>query len=190
MKKLILASQSPGRKQVLEEAGFDFEVAPSNYEEDMSVSLDPKELVMKLSLGKACDVARNFPKAIIIGADTVGVYGGKILGKPHTKEKSREMLQIMNGKTHSMFTGLTVIDIESGREISKCVETKIWFRDLNPEEIEEYINTEEGFEKAGAYAYQGLGRKLVSRVEGSETNILGMPVETLKEILDELERQV
>ncbi len=111
MKKLILASQSPGRKQVLTEA--EFEVIPSNYEEDMSLSLDPSELVIKLSLGKARDVAENFHNAIIIGADTVGVYEGKILGKPHTKENSREMLQMMSGKIHSMFTGLTVIDTES-----------------------------------------------------------------------------
>ncbi len=190
MKKIILASQSPGRKQVLTEAGFVFEVVPSNYEEDMSMALDPKELVLKLSAGKARDVAKNFPDAIIIGADTVGVYDDKILGKPHTKDKSLEMLSMMNGKSHSMFTGLTVIDTESGREISKCVETKIRFCDLKPEEIEEYVNTKEGLEKAGAYAYQGLGRKLVDRVEGSETNILGMPIETLMEILAELKRQV
>lgn len=190
MEKIILASQSPGRKQVLTEAGFSFEVVPSNYEEDMSVSQDPKELVLKLSLGKARDVAQNFSNTIVIGADTVGVFDGKILGKPHTKERALEMLSAMNGNAHAMFTGLTVIDTESGKEISKCVETKIWFKNLEPKEIEAYVNTEEGLQKAGAYAYQGLGRKLVENVEGSETNILGMPIETLKEILAELKRQV
>lgn len=186
MKKLILASASPGRKQILEEAGLVFDIVPSNYEEDMTVSSDPRELVLKLSLGKARDVAKNFSNSIIIGADTVGVFDGQVLGKPHTKEKSREMLGAMNGKAHLMLTGLTIIDTETGKEISKCVETKIWFKGLTSEDVEEYVNTEEGLLKAGAYAYQGLGRKLVARVEGSETNILGMPIETLREMLKDL----
>lgn len=187
MKKIILASQSPGRKQVLEEAGFVFDVVPGGYEEDMKAAANPEELVLKLSVGKARDVAKNFKDAIIIGADTVGVFEGKVLGKPHTKEKSLEMIGAMNGKMHLMLTGLTIIDTETGKEISKCVETKIWFKNSTSEEIEEYVNTEEGLKKAGAYAYQGLGRKLVERVEGSETNILGMPLEALREMLADLE---
>lgn len=127
MKKLILASQSPGRKQVLEEEGFIFEIIPSNYEEDMSISLDPKELVLRLSLGKARDVAKNSPDAIIIGADTVGVYNGKILGKPHTKENAKEMLLVMNNDVHSMITGLSIIDTASGKEINQSFETKVYF---------------------------------------------------------------
>lgn len=186
MKRLVLASKSPGRKQVLEEAKINFEIVPSDYEEDMTLPLSPEELVKNLSLGKARDVASQINDAIVIGADTIGVFNGKVLGKPHTKERAIEMLSMLSGNSHSMLTGLTLIDIDSKKEISKVVETKVWFKNLSPKEIEDYIKTGESLEKAGAYAYQGLGKNLVDRVEGSETNILGMPIEDLRKILEEI----
>lgn len=186
MKKLILASASPGRKEALEKAGFEFEIIPSNYEEDMDQNLSPEDLVRVLSQGKARDVASKVKDGIVVGADTVGVFEGKVLGKPHTEEKNIEMLQELSGKSHSMLTGLTLINTETGKEISKVVETKIWFKNLSREEIEEYVKTGEALKKAGGYAFQGLGHKFVDRVEGSETNIIGMPVEILKETLVQL----
>lgn len=187
MKKLILASTSPGRKEALEKAGFEFEISPSDFEEVMDENLSPEELVIQLSQGKARDVASRVKEGIVIGADTVGVFEGKILGKPHTEENNIKMLQELNGREHSIITGVTLIDTETGREISKAVETKIWFRSLSEEEIGEYVKTGEALKKAGGYAYQGLGRKLVDHVEGSETNIIGMPIEDLKEMLKNFE---
>ncbi len=187
MKRLILASQSPGRKEALEKAGFAFEMIPSAYEEDMNQALSPVDLVLKLSKGKARDVANQEKNAIIIGADTIGVCDGKILGKPHTEERNTEMIQGLNNRDHSIFTGITLIDTNSGKEISRSVETKIWFKNLSNEDIEKYVRTGEGLKKAGGYAYQGEGRGFVERIEGSETNIIGMPVEELKSILNEFE---
>lgn len=183
MKRLILASQSPGRKEALEKAGFDFEILPSDYEEKMYNGLSPAELVMKLSQGKARDVAGKVPDAIIVGADTVGVFENEIMGKPHTEEKNIEMLSKLSGKYHTMLTGLTLIDTETKNKISKVVETKVWFRNLSEDEIKEYVTLGEGLQKAGGYAYQGIGHKFVERIEGSETNIIGMPIETLTEML-------
>lgn len=186
MKKLTLASQSPGRKEALEKAGFVFEIIPSDYEEKMDWNLSPSELVLKLSQGKARDVASKVAEGVVIGADTVGVFDGEIMGKPHTEEKDVEMLMKLSGKYHTMLTGITLIDMETKREISKVVETKVSFRNLSEEEIKDYAKSGEGLKKAGGYAYQGAGHKFVERIDGSETNIIGMPVETLTEMLKTL----
>lgn len=185
MKKLILASRSAGRKQVLENAGFDFQIIPSDYEEDMTLPFSPRELAVYLSKGKAKDVAGRVKEGIVIAADTFVVLGGKFLGKPKTPAEAKKMLGQLSGKVHSMVTGLTVIDV-GHKEISKSDESKIWFRKIKPEEIEQIIKTGESFTKAGGYAYQGYGGRFVEKIEGSESNILGMPLEILKDILEEL----
>jgi septum formation protein len=186
MKKIILASTSPGRKKALEDAGFVFDIVPSDFEEDMTLPLSPQELTIHLAQGKARAVAEHFSDAIIIGADTVGVFKNQVLGKPHTEEKSYEMLRMLSGNVHSMITGLVIIDTQSQREMVKSVESKIWFRDIQQEEIVEYTRTGEALQKAGAYAYQLEGRKFVERTEGSESNIIGLPIEALREALKEL----
>lgn len=186
MKRLILASQSLGRKKVLEDAGFVFDVIPSDFEEDMSISIPPHELAVSLSLGKARSVAASVTDAIVIGADTFGVYRGALLGKPHTKENAKKMLSMLSGDIHLMVTGLSVIDTSVGVEKTASIETKIWFKKISEQEIDEYIATGESLSKAGGYAYQGLGRKFVEKVEGSETNILGLPVDELMEMLQSL----
>ena len=116
--KLILASNSLTRKKLLTDAGLVFEINPSNYEEDMTLPMPPKELVAHLSRGKAKDVAQRHKEGIILGADTIIVYQDKILGKPHTPEKSREMLKMLSGKQHSAITGFTVIDTENNKTIA------------------------------------------------------------------------
>lgn len=184
MRKLILASQSPGRKKVLEDAGMMFDIVPSSYEEDMTLQLPPAELAILLSQGKARDVAKRHPDAIVIAADTFGVYQNNFLGKPHTEERAREMLEMLRGDVHSMVTGFTIIDTRSGFEVSKSVESKIWFRHIPTDEIEEYIRTGEPLNKAGAYAIQGIGNKFVEKVEGSMTNIIGLPIEEVLVILE------
>ncbi len=183
--KIVLASQSPGRKDVLEKAGFIFDIIPSTFEEDMTLPFPPHELAMHLSLGKARDITSKVDDAIIIAADTFGVYENNLLGKPHTKERAKEMLQMLRGRVHSMVTGITVIDTVHNKEITQSDETKIWFRDISDKEIEEYIDSGESLQKAGGYKYQGIGRKFVQKVEGSETNIMGLPIEKLLEILKE-----
>lgn len=185
MKKLILASTSPRRKDLLKQAGFKFESVASSFEEDMTLPLPPGELVRVLSLGKASAVADLVSGAVVIGADTVVEIGGTILGKPHTKEKALAMLRQLSGKEHSVHTGLTVIDSDNRQTASLSVETKIVFKELSDGEIEGYVSTGEPLDKAGAYGIQSGGAALVERVEGSHSNVVGLPMEVATEVLKE-----
>jgi len=183
MKKIILASASPTRKKLLIEAGFNLKIDPSNYEEDMSLSLDPKELAIYLSKAKAESVAIKYKEEIIIGADTFIVYENKILGKPITPDKAKEVLKMLSGKEHSAITGFTIIDTSSNNILSRAVETKVFFKNLIDEEIDDYVATGEPLDKAGSYAILELGEKFVERIEGSKTNVSGLPMDELIEAL-------
>ena len=183
MKRIILASNSPRRKELLAKTGIIFEIIPSSYEEDMSMPVSPKELAVFLSKGKAELIANENPEAIVIGVDTFIVFGDKVLGKPHTKEKAKETLQMLSGKKHSVITGFTIIEKSVNKSISNAIETKVYFRNLDEKEIDEYINTGEPLDKGGAYAIQGLGGKLVEKIEGDYSNIIGLPISDLLEAL-------
>lgn len=185
MKKLILASSSLTRKNILIETGLDFEIDPSDYEEDMTLSMSPKELVIHLSKGKAEDVAKRHKEAVVLGADTVIFFKDNVLGKPRTPEKAKEMLKMLSGKQHSAITGFTMIDTKNNNTISKAVETKVFFRELSEKEIDNYITTGEPLNKAGAYAILELGGKFVEKIEGSRTNVAGLPMEEVTETLRE-----
>lgn len=185
MKILVLASSSSTRKNLLTKAGLVFEIDPSSYEEDMTLLMPPKELVMHLSRGKAQDVAHRHKQAVVLGADTIIVYKDEILGKPHTREKAKNVLKMLSGRQHSAITGFTIIDTENNNTISKAVETKVFFKDLTDKEIDEYIATGEPLNKAGSYAILELGGKLVEKIEGSETNVAGLPMDEVMETLKE-----
>ena len=183
MKKIILASTSPRRKELLEKTGLIFETASSSYEEDMTLALPPKELAMHLSMGKAKAVSAIHQNAIIIAADTFVAYQDQVLGKPHTPEKAKETLEMLSGKSHSIITGFTILDPENDESFSHAVETVVHFKHLTEEEIQNYIATGEPLDKAGAYAIQGLGSELVDRIEGDYSNIVGLPVEEVLKAL-------
>ena len=170
---------------VLSEAGFDFSIFPSNFVEDLDSESDPYKLVSKLSAGKAKAVAGKFKDAVIIGADTVVFCSGKIFGKPKTKLEAGEMLQILSGTTHLMITGLTVIDCDSKKIITKTSVSKIFFHRLTGEEINEYVDTNEPMTKAGGYVIQGKGGVFVDKIEGEYSGALGLPLKLLKQILSE-----
>ena len=183
MKKLILASGSPTRKKLFEEAGLTFEIDPSNYQEDMSLSLPPKELAKHLSKGKADAVAKKHKQAVVVGADTFVVYQNKILGKPHTPEKAKEMLKMLSGKQHLVITGFTIVDLENNKIVSEAVETEVFFKDLTDKEIDDYVATGEPLEKAGSYGILEGGGKFVKEISGSKSNIAGLPMEAVMEEL-------
>jgi len=186
MKKLVLASASPQRKELLAKLGLKFEVEPSNYEEEAPPStISPHDLAKQNSLAKARAVAAKYQGAIVIAADTIGVFQGKILGKPHTEAEAKKMLKILSGRSHLVITGFTIIDDESGKTISKSVATKVYFRKLTPKEIDAYIKTGEPLDKAGAYAIQGLGSIIVEKIEGDYFNVIGLPLSALAESLKE-----
>jgi len=183
MKKIILASAWPRRKELLERIGLRFEVEPSNYEEDMNSGLEPHELTQKMSLEKAEAVASKCKDAIVIAADTFVVFGGQILGKPHTEEDARKMLETISGNYHSVITGFSIIDTGKNKTLSKSVETKVYIRKLTMAEIDAYVKSKEPLDKAGAYAIQGLGAVIVERIEGDYFNVVGRPLSALVEVL-------
>lgn len=183
MKKIILASTSPRRKEIFEKAGIPFEFEASDFEEDMSLNLPPVELAKQLSLGKAKAVAEKYHDAIVIGADTFIALNGKVLGKPKTEEKAREMLNVMSGRSHSVFTGYTIIDTKTGKTVSKVIETKVFFKELSKDEIDGYIQSGEPLDRAGSYAIQELGAIFVEKIEGDFFNVMGLPLCALIEDL-------
>ncbi len=183
MKKIILASGSPRRKELLADAGIKFDIDVSDYEEDMTLNLLPHELAKYLSKGKASAVADRHKEAIIVAADTFVVLKGEILGKPHTKEKAKEMLEKLSGQIHSIVTGFTIIDTATGQTISEAQESKLYFREILLEEIDEYIASGEPLDKAGAYAVQGGAEKFVEKIEGDYSNIIGIPMKAFLEKL-------
>jgi septum formation protein len=185
MKRIILASASPRRKELLEKIGLKFEVEPSNYSENMRSKLSPDELARSISLEKAKVVASKHKNAIVIAADTFIVFGGKILGKPGTEAKARKMLMMLKGKSHSVITGFTILDTDNDKVLTKSVETIIHIKDLTSEEVDTYVRSKEPLDKAGAYAIQGLGSVIVEKIEGDYFNVIGLPLSVLAEGLKE-----
>ena len=180
---LILASQSPRRKNLLEQAGFDFEVIPGNFDEG-SVPLDkPESYARLLAIEKANQIGNQYPDSWVIGADTVVCIDGAILGKPSSKQDARRMLDLLSGKTHQVVTGYALIKNAEQKLFTDAVRTDVSFKTLSTEEVEWYIQTSEPFDKAGGYAIQGLGSFLVKRINGSYTNVVGLPVCEVIELL-------
>jgi septum formation protein len=180
---VILASASPRRKELLRLAGLKFRVVASDYEESLDLGLKPRELAKHLSLEKALSVSRKYGDALIIAADTFIVFRGKLLGKPHTTAEAVRMLTLLSGKVHTVITGYAVLDAQTGKRISRAVETRVWFRRLTAAEIKAYVRTGEPLDKAGAYAIQGRGSLIVRKIEGDYFNVIGLPLASLADTL-------
>ena len=185
MKKIILASASPRRKELLEKIGLMFEVEPSNFEEEMHPGLAPHELAQNISLQKAKAVARKHKNSVVIAADTFIVFGDQIMGKPHTINEARKMLETINGKSHRVITGFSIVDTGENKTLSRSVETIIHLRKLTLAEIDAYVKSREPLDKAGGYAIQGLGAVIVKKIEGDYFNAMGLPLSALTEALKE-----
>jgi septum formation protein len=182
---IILASSSPRRKELLGKIGLKFTVDPSEYPEDRHSDLNPEGRVKSISLGKALAVAKKYEDAIIIAADTLGILRGKIIGKPPTADAARTMLREMSGKSHRVITGLTIYDTANRKLVTRSVETRVYFKKLSSEEIENYIKSGEPLDKAGAYAIQGLGSVIIEKIDGDYYNVMGLPLNALAESLKE-----
>ena len=185
MKIIILASASPRRKELLEKIGLKFEVEASGYDEEIDAGLDPSELVRQLSIKKAKSVAAEHKNALIIAADTIGVMGEKILGKPHTENEAYKMLQEINGKSHLVITGFSILDTTTNKIVTGIVNTRVYIKKLTRQEIDAYVKTGESLDKAGAYAIQGMGAVIVEKIEGDYYNVMGLPLHALAEALKE-----
>jgi septum formation protein len=176
MKKIILASDSPRRRDILKLTGLKFSVCASAYDEDLDLPLRPRELARYLSRKKAEAVADRHRKAIIIAADTFIVIKDRLIGKPRNENDAVNILNMLNGKAHSVITGFTIIDTESNKTLSRSISTRVFFRRLGKGEINAYVRSREPLDKAGAYAVQGLGAVFVEKIEGDFYNVMGLPL--------------
>ena len=183
--RIVLASKSPRRIELLKGLGWSFDVIPSNKPENVDKSLEPRDVAMALSLQKASDVASYVSSSWIIGADTIVVIDGKILGKPINEEDALAMLLILEGRTHEVFTGVTVIN-PSGKILTKFSRSLVTMKHLTKSEVLSYLSCGESMDKAGAYAIQGKGTLLISSIEGDYFNIVGLPLVLLSSMLEEL----
>ena len=174
--RLILASKSPRRSELLKQAGLTFSVIPSDFDEDTVALSNPDSDVVTLAESKALDISQKHPDAWVIGADTIVLIGHKILGKPASAAEAFEMLQRLSGKTHQVLTGYCICCKKKNRVFSETVKTDVNFKRLTDAEINWYIQTGEPFDKAGGYAIQGVGSFLVRSINGSYTNVVGLPV--------------
>lgn len=186
--QLVLASASPRRRELLQQIGLKFQVIPSRAEEQILPGETPEELVVRLSFDKASEVANRdeISGRWFIGSDTIVLCDGQILGKPENQTHAAAMLRQLSGREHQVLSGYAVIDRQTGTKRAEAVSTRVWFRQLTDIEITSYIATGEPADKAGAYAIQGLGVCFVSRIEGSYTNVVGLPLCKLTLAMKEL----
>ena len=186
--RLILASASPRRRELLGRLGLPFEVRPSGIEEVLSPGIPAAALATALARAKARDVADRLRAAgegpaLVLGADTLVVLEGRPLGKPATRGEAGAMLRALGGRRHEVVTAVVLVDIGRGHETAETVTSQVVMRSYSDAEIDTYVATGEPDDKAGAYAVQGTGGRLVSRVEGCYTNVVGLPLGTTARLL-------
>jgi septum formation protein len=184
----VLASSSPRRQELLKLLLTDFEVVPSHVDESVLVGESPERLVARLAREKAVAVQRHYPSARIIGADTVVVRDTEILGKPASGDDSWNMLRKLSGKTHQVLTGVCLLYLDTTFVESST--TDVTFCHLTDPEIEAYLRSGEPFDKAGAYAIQGLGARFVQRIDGCYFNVVGLPVPRLYQMIKRLDLEI
>ncbi len=187
--KLILASASPRRAEILRNAGIRFEICSTGVDESRLDNESPGDYVRRLALAKAVSAAEKNPsldaEVLIIGADTVVVVDSTILGKPKSGDEVKRMLRCVSGRVHEVHTGLVLVRTSGMQQRAVEEITRVHFARLTDQEIEEYLATREPFDKAGAYAIQGMGGRYVTRIEGCYFNVMGLPLARLYILLRE-----
>lgn len=176
--KLVLASKSPRRSEILKNAGYDFTVRVADADETIPDGTKPEDAVVFLAARKAMAVERADDETVL-GADTIVVLDDKILGKPKDREDAYNMLKSLSGRVHSVFTGVCVI--ENGRSMTFAEETQVEFLPLSDDDIYEYIDTNDCYDKAGAYGIQGYASKFIRRIDGDYFNVVGLPISAIFE---------
>ena len=183
-KRVVLASKSPRRKELLGRLIPEFEIEVDDSEEVMDMSVPPEEAVKRLAVKKAENVAKKIQKdALIISADTTVFIDGEILGKPKDEKNAKEMLRCLSGREHYVSTGICVYDTKSGKLVSDFERTAVRFRYISDDEIEGYIKSGEPMDKAGAYGIQNLGALFVEGIKGDYFNVVGLPLFKLGRLL-------
>ena len=187
-KDIVLASASPRRRELLAQVGISFQVVPSNADETLLANETPEDHVIRLSCDKAMEVSRRPGQTgrWFIGSDTVVVRDDAVLGKPADAAAAAAMLASLSGRSHRVISGYAVHDRDVDRTLSAAIVTRVFFKQLTLREIEGYIDTQEPFDKAGAYAIQGIGSFMIPKIEGSYTNVVGLPLCEVIAALEEL----
>ncbi|HKO99234.1 MAG TPA: Maf family protein [Pyrinomonadaceae bacterium] len=180
--KIILASKSPRRVEILRAVGWDFESRAANIDESRHESEEPVAYVERLAREKAATIARDASNGLVLGADTVVVVEDEILGQPGNNENARRMLELLSGKWHQVLTGIAIMRGER-EEMVAHETTRVRFAELSQKEIDWYVSTEEPLDKAGAYAIQGQGGIFIEEIEGDYFNIVGLPIRLVYQLL-------
>jgi septum formation protein len=183
--RLILASASPRRGEFLKMMGLDFDIMPGDIDETFRPQETPREHVLRLSGEKALSVARIHPYAWVLGADTVVVVAGELLGKPESPVEATKMLERLSGREHEVFTGFSIVRQDHDVWVREVVGSSVLFREITDDEMAWYTGTGEPYDKAGAYAVQGMGGCFIREIRGSCTNVVGLP---LCEVVEALKR--
>ncbi len=183
--RLVLASASPRRARLLAEAGFTFDVAPANVDERRLAGEPPVAYVRRLARAKAEAVASRYPGRVVVGADTVVIIDGLVLGKPADAAAASAMLGRLAGRRHAVLTGVALL--RDGRSVDAVERTEVTFTPLDADRIQWYVGTGEPDDKAGAYAAQGIGSRFIERIEGSYTNVVGLPIPRVVRLLELLD---
>lgn len=186
--KIILATTSPRRHGLAQTMGLDFEISPSNYEEDMSANkkLAPKQMVIMFAYGKASDVAKKYKEGIVIGVDTICVFNGKKLGKPKNDRDAFKMLKSFSAKKQYVYSGVCLIDCKTGRVIKDYEVTEVYFKKMTNNEIKSYLKTGEHKDKAGGYGIQDLSSIFIKKINGCYFNVMGFPIYNIYKNLTKL----
>ncbi len=185
---IILASASPRRKQLLAEAGFKFTVIPPDIDESafLSDQISAREYAEQLGLAKAKNVAVKFPSRLVIGADTVADFNGQIIGKPADAKEAEQITKKLFSTPHKVITAVAIVRISDGTELSESDTTTVYPKKLTAEQIADHIKSKSWQGKAGAYAIQKNGDEFIERIEGSLTNVMGLPMELLQRLLERI----
>lgn len=188
---LVLASASPRRQELLRAAGISFTVQPANVDESLRADEAPRNFAERLAREKALTVSRMRPRDIVLGADTIVVISGSILGKPADGEDAARMLRLLSGRQHDVITAIAVASHQSGGGRDPRVNvaseaTKVTMNEISEQEIGDYVSTGEPMDKAGAYAIQGIASRWIPRIEGDYSNVVGLPVALVYRMLREL----
>jgi len=185
--RFILASKSPRRYELLKQVGLDFDVIPGGIEEDYIKGESPRKHVLRLAEAKALDVGNQYPDRWVIAADTIVYVDHSVLGKPKDREEAKKMLRRLSGREHRVLTGFSVHNLEEGKGDRETVQTAVKVKRLTQPEMDWYMKTGEPFDKAGGYAIQGIGSFMIESIKGSYTNVVGLPICELIQMLSRLE---
>jgi len=179
--RIVLASASPRRRELLQAAGFEFDVEPAHVDETPHAGEPPAAYIERIARAKAEAVSARHSGRVVVAADTAVLVGGELLGKPAGEEDAARMLRMLSGRSHEVWTGVAVA--RDGRIVYALERTTVWVSELGEEDITWYIRSGEPRDKAGGYAIQGLASRFIPRIEGSWSNVVGLPVATVLQLL-------